>query len=439
MDRSTITYTYYVDVDGGGRETYCDVVQFPGATRDMWKHIPKRLLTSLLESLCIMCGINYWKIHCAPEIVIEGFSLTREQAEFWDEVYTKGLGEFFYRSQIDFRGLISFPYKTTWLPRQYSARFPRSARLLLLNGGGKDSIVSAELLKARGMEFDLFALNPIGLQNKVAEKIGHPQIVANRWSDQKRFYITEIKKVASGFPSISTATFIALLAAALHDYRYVVLSNESSADIGNLDYLGLSVNHQWSKSSESESLLGNYIRDFISPDVVQFSLLRQLSEIEMVRQFVQYPSYLHSFSSCNMNFFKVHHNSEQRADHAYWCNECPKCVFIFGCLAAFLPKTAVVDIFGADLFDDQKLLPIFRNLLGIEGFKPFECVGTPEEMIVAMFRARQTGAYDGEPAMNLFSNYVLSNAGIPIEDMERRVFSANSKDSIPEELRAALR
>jgi hypothetical protein len=43
-------------------------------------------------------------------------------------------------------------------------------------------------------------------------------------------------------------------------------------------------------------------------------------------------------------------------------------------MRAFLPAETVNDIFHKNLFTDEKLLPLFRELLGIEGCKPFECV-----------------------------------------------------------------
>ncbi|HYE75655.1 MAG TPA: hypothetical protein VEF04_20090, partial [Blastocatellia bacterium] len=92
----------------------------------------------------------------------------------------------------------------------------------------------------------------------------------------------------------------------------------------------------------------------------------------------------------------------QLLHNSYWCNRCAKCVFLFACFAAFLPKKDVVAIFGADLFAKKRLLPLFRRILGIEGFKPFDCVGEPEEMILAMHYASCSKEYSGEPAMKLF-------------------------------------
>lgn len=106
-----------------------------------------------------------------------------------------------------------------------------------------------------------------------------------------------------------------------------------------------------------------------------------------------------------------------------WCGECPKCVFVFTLLSAFLNKKELVDIFGKNLYEDKNLLPLFKDILGFGnvhphtnlknnsgiimaksevalpvidsnskftykigvGVKPFDCVGTFEEAQTALY------------------------------------------------------
>ncbi|TSC64262.1 MAG: phospho-N-acetylmuramoyl-pentapeptide transferase, partial [Parcubacteria group bacterium Gr01-1014_106] len=83
--------------------------------------------------------------------------LTKKQAEFWNTVYTKGLGEFFYKNKIDFRNRVQFPYVLN--ARAHSVAFPRANASLLLFGGGKDSIVSGEMLRRAKKRFSAFSVN----------------------------------------------------------------------------------------------------------------------------------------------------------------------------------------------------------------------------------------------------------------------------------------
>lgn len=433
--RGTVSFDYRVEFTDGSSEQYVDILQFPGVTPDRWEHIPPDILTSLLQSLLLMLGINYWKIHCAPEMQIEGFRLTYKQAQFWNTLYTKGLGEFFYRAKVDFRGLVNFPYSTVarW-NRKRPTPFIRSRRSLVTHGGGKDSVVTAEILKAADVPFDLFVLRgrkTPKMQERVADLVAHPVLEVRRIIDTVALRIHGVRNPMATFPSVSSLTFIAVLVAALQNYRYVVLSNESSADEGNVLYLGLEANHQWSKSTESEIMLREYIVEYITPDIVPFSLIRPYSEIEMVRQFSAYPNYFHSFSSCNENFHASTDITDVTRDgRVYWCNTCPKCIFIFACLTAFLPKEVVVEIFGENLYANETFLTTYKELLGLEGIKPFECVGTAEEMIVAMARAHRTGSYKGDPIMDYFEREVLSR-NRTIEEMEHRVLSPLGEEMIP--------
>jgi UDP-N-acetyl-alpha-D-muramoyl-L-alanyl-L-glutamate epimerase len=189
--------------------------------------------------------------------------------------------------------------------------------------------------------------------------------------------------------------------AELLGYNEVIFSNERSADFGNLDYLGLDVNHQWCKSSEAEALINNYIHSYITPHINTKSLLREFSEIEIVKRFVQYPHYLLSVTSCN-SYFWLPPIQQRLMRSNYWCGSCPKCTFLFACFSAFLDKRVVVGMFRANLYNKKSLLPLYRRILGLEGFKPLDCVGEPGEMILAMHYAAKRGEFSNSTAMKMF-------------------------------------
>src|SRR5581483_8917424 len=117
----------------------------------------KPILEAILNNIHLALGISYWKTYCPKTLKINEFSLTKEQAEFWNMVYTKGLGEFFFRNNIDFRGLINFPFEEKEAEKPTQLSLPN--RSLVFFGGGKDSAVSVELLKNAKKEFDLFVVN----------------------------------------------------------------------------------------------------------------------------------------------------------------------------------------------------------------------------------------------------------------------------------------
>ena len=68
-----------------------------------------------------------------------------------------------------------------------------------------------------------------------------------------------------------------------------------------------------------------------------------------------------------------------------------------------------MQIFGKELYEDASLETLFKELLGISGIKPFECVGTNEEMIFAMRKFHEQSKIQKSefPIMKLFESEVL--------------------------------
>ena len=166
-------------------------------------------------------------------------------------------------------------------------------------------------------------------------------------------------------------------------------------------------------------MIDDYIQAYITPDISSISPLRKFSELEIVRRFVRYPKYLREFTSCNI-YFWLPPIQQRLLRKNYWCNSCPKCVFLFACFSAFLPKKEVVDIFGANLYAKKSLLQLIKRILGIEGFKPLDCVGEPEEMILAMHYASQRKEYSQDRAMRLFEQQFPQN--YDFKNLEKKVF-----------------
>ena len=363
--------------------------------------VPESLLKSIFNNLMLILGISYWKVYAPSEIIIESNFLNKEQAEFWDTVYTKGLGEFFYKNKIDFRGLIKFPYKEQVPAKPFS--FARKDRSVLGLGGGKDSIVAAELLKAQNKDFDLFTVGASQIQEDAAEIIGKKPILIKRELDSKLFELNKEKGVYNGHVPVSSIyAFLGLLVSVLYNYNSVIVGSEKSANYGNVEYLGKIINHQWSKSEEFEKLFQQYIQKFITSDVSYSSILRNSTELEVAKEFVKYPKYFKVFSSCNRNF-KILRFAQDDTE-GKWCGKCAKCLFVFICLSAYLSKKEVLDILKKNLFEDKTLLLLFEELIGVRNFKPFECVGTPEEVKEALEKISEKGEFKDSFLIKHFKN-----------------------------------
>ena len=71
----------------------------------------------------------------------------------WNRVYLNGLGEFAYRNGLDLHGRIRFPHGAT-APMQRRRPLGLREHALVAIGGGKDSLVSIEALRALGIDAD---------------------------------------------------------------------------------------------------------------------------------------------------------------------------------------------------------------------------------------------------------------------------------------------
>ncbi len=360
------------------------------------------VLEEVLKHLHLILGINYWKLTCASDFDLGDIKLTKNQANFWNTVYTKGLGEFFYKNKIDFRNLIKFPFLDNYNYQQ-SAPLTTSDKSLLFFSGGKDSIVSAEILKEKNIDFTCFSMNPNNIIFDSKKLTDSKLLILKRELDPLLFELNAKPNFYNGHvPVNAILAFIGLLMSYLYDFKNLIISNEDSANYPNANYLEEDINHQWSKTFEFENMFHKYAKEIL-PSVNYFSLLRNLSEYEIAEKLSKYPKYFLHFSSCNENFKIKNPMTDKR-----WCGECPKCLFTFIMLSVFLPRTQILEIFEEDLLNKYTLLPIFRELLGID-IKPFECVGTDTEVKLALLKIYKKHEFNNSILMSYFISEILPN------------------------------
>jgi len=292
---------------------------------------------------------------------------------------------FFFKNKIDPKNLAKFPFLNK---REYtSVSIKRKNRSLVGVGGGKDSIVSVELLKADKFDIEGFVVETGKKYQEVEDILRISKIKAlkiNRIIDEKLLNNKFPGSYNGHVPISSIYAFLGIFSAIIYDYRYVIVSNEYSSNFGNINYIGQEVNHQWSKSQEFESLLRRYSIKYLTGDIVYFSILRPFYEIRIAKIFSRYSKYFSYFSSCNSRF-KI----SKKRSHAKWCGYCPKCVFVFNILAPFLPKNQLIKIFGKNLYDDRNLEQTFLDIFGMGKMKPFECVGTFDESLFAFLLIKE--------------------------------------------------
>jgi len=273
-----------------------------------------------LFNLHLIGGISYFKTCLPKTIEIHSGDLTKEQAAFWTKVYEDGLGEFFYRNELDPNDRIHFPVSTEEVPAIERSPDAVTRKPLVPIGGGKDSIVTIELLKDAGYSQTLLRVGEHPIINEMADAADIHLLNVKRALSPELFRLNEEGALNGHVPISAYISFLAVAIAVLGGYSDVIFSNERSANEGNVEYKGKTINHQWSKSLEFERMLQEYLANYVTKDVGYFSLLRRYSELKIVELFTEYPKSLELFTSCNRNWHLV----AKKEIQTLWCGECPK-------------------------------------------------------------------------------------------------------------------
>ena len=340
-------------------------------------------LDRAVQLLFFVAGVSYYKLYLAPEIAVEAGRIDEPLAAFLNKTYQRGLGEFFYVNQLDPQTKVAFPVNSPALEPIRAAGRPGQ---LIGLGGGKDSLVSVELLRGQPRAAT-WSLNHRSQLEPLAARAGLPHFwVAREWDRQ----LAELNKqgALNGHVPISAIFACAgTIVSHLAGYRDSVVSNESSASDPTLTYQGVAINHQYSKSLEYEQDFQACLERLFGDSVRYYSFLRPLSELRIAELFAKtgFEKYKDVFSSCNRAYTHGQH-------HMFWCGECPKCAFVFLALTPFVERTALEALWhGKNLLLDPALESTYRQLLGIAGDKPLDCVGEVKESRAAMRLAQ--GAY----------------------------------------------
>ncbi|MDE6728607.1 MAG: hypothetical protein K2J80_11820 [Oscillospiraceae bacterium] len=370
--------------------------------------LPREQLETMAFSLGMAELVSYWKCACCPTVEVRCGGLFAWQIEWWKKLYWNGLGEFFYRNGIEttFNEFMTIkasePAPLRAFPRKLSGT-------LVPVGGGKDSVVTLELLKKLGEPITPFIINARGATLGCVEAAEIPlnkTVTPCRTIDKAL-----LERNADGWlnghtPFSAVVAFGSLLFGFMKGARYIALSNESSANETYVE--GANVNHQYSKSTEFERDFREYCtKTFGEFGVIPeyFSLLRPLSEWQIAREFVKYPQYFGVFQSCNLG---------SKTDS--WCCNCAKCLYVYILLAAFLDDDALFGIFGCDMLAKTELTAEFDGLILDGEDKPFECVGTKNEVRLSLQMALDRRPHDPPALLARFAERFPNYKPVDLSD-----------------------
>lgn len=368
----TATFNYSIDDKYFFKETF--IFDFE------YVNYETKALDIALRNLFLLCGVSYYKTYLPKNIKIEGFELSKNQANFYCNTWQKGLRELFYTNNLPISTPVKFPHNENI--QDIPVEFIGSGKLVAV-GGGKDSLVSVGLLEKK-MPNEKVATWSVGHKSQLAplvNAIGHEHFYIERKIDTP--ILSSLPNTYNGHVPISSIfAGVGTVLAVLTGYKDIVMSNENSANEPTTVIDGEQVNHQYSKSLEFEKDYQKLLLNLFGDSIRYYSLLRHLNEVQISKLFSEngFSKYKNVFCSCNKAF-------RQDQAEVSWCNKCPKCAFVFLVLTSFVDKNELENAFNGNPLIDPKNQKIYNELLGNTNSKPFECIGTIDESKWAMLNA----------------------------------------------------
>ena len=182
-------------------------------------------IDSIVFNIGMIELISYWKCACPPLVKVHCGTLTPEQIAFWCKLYWHGLGEFFYTNSIAetqgaFLQVCSGECVVNSIRPQVipTIHYRLSTHYLVPIGGGKDSVVTLELLRRAGKDIRPLIMNPRGATVECARVAGFPMdevLVIRRTIDPTLLELNAKGYLNGHTPFSAMLAFYTFLASAL--------------------------------------------------------------------------------------------------------------------------------------------------------------------------------------------------------------------------------
>jgi UDP-N-acetyl-alpha-D-muramoyl-L-alanyl-L-glutamate epimerase len=361
----------HLDYEIVGLSRFTETLRFVGHDLDAALAGPRAdVLRGALDVLAVAASTSYYKLTIPRRIVLP--AATDATRDMLQALVTDGLAEFAVDNDLDLRSWADIEVERPVPP---AAPVERGAGVLVPVGGGKDSAVTLWLANRAGLDARAFAVNPRASMERTAAAAGIELDRVERRLDERLFAFNDAGGLNGHIPITAIVASIACVSAILDDRGDVLLSNEGSADEPTRTVDGTAVNHQYSKSTAFESLHLAAMQAATGGAVRAWSVLRPLPELVVAGCFVALGVPLTAVNSCNRAY-------ALRGTRREWCGRCPKCLFVQVMLAPFTTPGDFRAATGFDALADPDLVAALGDLTDPVR-KPFECVGTVEEVRLA--------------------------------------------------------
>lgn len=419
-----------------GKHQFHPKISFPQIDQARWQSLPEEILHNLGFQLGLIELMSYWKATCSPQITLSCGTLNAEQVAWWQDLFWQGLGEFRYRNQIELGTATSFVtfHSTQPAATPLNLDLPLQNRIAVPLGGGKDSVVTLELLHAASKPIWMWAVNAIPATHRIAALNPQLEFVnIQRQLDPQLLELNQQGFLNGHVPISANFAFISSFVAVAYDSSQTAVSNEQSANENTLVWNNEDINHQYSKSYQFEKKFRDYSQRYLINSAEYFSFLRPLHEIQIGKLFSSMHQYHQAFRSCNVG---------QKTDS--WCSKCGKCLFAYLMLAPFIDEIQLHQtIFDHNLLEDPDLVSIALSLIHPDLSKPWDCVGTRlESQVACAVLISRTLAKNAKLPLVLESikdqldPQILTSAE---EQLQKLVADWNNEHFIPQDLASLLK
>jgi 7-cyano-7-deazaguanine synthase in queuosine biosynthesis len=326
-----------------------------------------------LDLLSLATAVSYLKATLPSRGELHGRPVGPAARAMLGALLTDGLAELAYRGglgRLDGRIEVVAAEDGPGTP----VRTVRPGTLVTV-GGGKDSALTLALAARHDPDALAVSVNPRAPMERTAAWAGVGLVRVERSLDRHLLDLNARGAINGHVPITAIVTAAAVLAATVLGRGTVLVSNERSADAATRTIDGWAINHQFSKTATFQRLLdAALVEAGTATRVVSF--LRPLSELAIARGVARQPGLVANVTSCNAAYAL-----DGPGDG--WCGRCDKCRFVQLALAPFSERGRLTADLGFDALDDPAQVEGFAAMLDADT-KPFECVGTVEEVRLAL-------------------------------------------------------
>jgi UDP-N-acetyl-alpha-D-muramoyl-L-alanyl-L-glutamate epimerase len=338
------------------------------------------VVAGALDVLALAASISYLKATLPRHIELAGRPVGPAGIAMLRALLTDGLAELALRTGL---GPLDDAFTITGAGRvgRTAPAVQRPPGSLVTVGGGKDSALTLALAARHEPDPLAVAVNPRAPMERTAAWAGVGLVRIDRRLDRRLLELNAAGAINGHVPITAIVTAASVVAAAMLGRGTVLVSNERSADAATREVDGWRVNHQYSKTSAFEHLLGAAL-DAAGATTRVVSLLRPLSELAIARGVARERGLVAQVTSCNAAF-------AMDGPGDGWCGRCDKCRFVQLALAPFMGTRAAS---GRRPRLRRARRPGRRSTpsrrCSTLTTKPFECVGTVDEVRLALRPAR---------------------------------------------------